>query len=116
MDLVEAIHTQRAIRRFKPDAVPDDLIQKVLEAAVRAPSGGNRQPWVFMVLKDPEVKRGVGEFYRRGWDDSNNVRFTVDPDPSLSRVYRSSQHLATTMGEAPVLILPCVRPTAPPAR
>jgi len=109
MDLFEAIHTQRAIRSFKSDPVPDAVIRRVLDAAIRAPSGGNRQPWIFMVLKDQQVKRSVGQLYKQGWDASYNVRLTVDPDPSLSRVYRSSQHLAMTIGEAPVLVLPCIR-------
>lgn len=108
MDLFEAIHTQRAIRSFKSDPVPDAVIRRVLDAAIHAPSGGNRQPWIFMVLKDQQVKRSVGQLYKQGWDASYNVRLTVDPDPSLSRVYRSSQHLAMTIGEAPVLILACI--------
>ena len=45
MDIFEAINTQRAMRRLKPDPVPDELIWKLLDAAVKAPSGGNRQPW-----------------------------------------------------------------------
>ena len=45
MDLFEAMRTQRALRRLKPDPVPDALIWKVLEAATGAPSGGNLQPW-----------------------------------------------------------------------
>jgi len=56
-DLFEAIHSQRAIRHFKPDSVPEELIRQVLEAAIRAPSGANRQPWAFIVITDPGLKR-----------------------------------------------------------
>ena len=49
-DLWEAMYSQRAIRYFRPDPVPDDLIQKTIEAATRAPSGSNLQPWAFVVV------------------------------------------------------------------
>ena len=49
--LFEAMRTQRAIRYFKPDSVPDELIGRLLEAAVQAPSGGNRQHWAFLVIR-----------------------------------------------------------------
>ena len=48
MELFEAIHTLRAMRRLKPDPIPDDVLRQILEAAIRAPSGGNRQPWFFL--------------------------------------------------------------------
>ena len=59
MDIFEAINTQRAMRRLKPDPVPDELIWKLLDAAVKAPSGGNRQPWNFIVIRDPETKAKI---------------------------------------------------------
>jgi nitroreductase len=55
-DLLEFLLTRRSIRQFKSDPVPDDLILKVLDLARYAPSAGNRQPWVFVVVKDPEIK------------------------------------------------------------
>ena len=60
MDLFDAMHTQRAVRRFKPDAVPPEAVSRVLAAATRAPSGGNSQPWSFVVLRDADVRRQVG--------------------------------------------------------
>src|SRR4030067_1763 len=56
------------MRRLKPDPVPDELIWKLLDAAVKAPSGGNRQPWNFLVIRDPEIKRKIGEYYLDGWN------------------------------------------------
>lgn len=53
----EAIQTRRSIRRFSSDNVPDELIEQMLEAARLAPSGGNRQPWCFLVVKDISIKR-----------------------------------------------------------
>lgn len=61
-DLFKIIHTTRAMRRLKPDPVPDELIRKILEAAVSAASGGNTQRWRFVVLKDPAIKKQVQEY------------------------------------------------------
>jgi len=63
--LFEAIYSQRAIREFKPDPVPDELIHKLIEAATKAPSGSDRQGWNFLVIRDVELKRRIGEFYNR---------------------------------------------------
>ena len=109
MELSEAIHTQRAVRRFRPDPVPDALVRRVLDAAIRAPSGGNSQPWVFLVLRDAEVKRQVGAYYKRAWDETGMGRLARDPDPSRARVYTSASYLAERMGEAPALILVCIQ-------
>src|SRR5580700_7922840 len=69
--LFEGICTTRAIRRYRPEPVPDDVLRDVLFAATRAPSGSNRQPFRFLVLTDGpkavEAKRLVAEAARRGW-------------------------------------------------
>jgi nitroreductase len=108
MDLFEAIHSQRAIRRFSDETVPDELIRKVIDAAIRAPSGGNRQPWSFVVATDVDVKRELGRLYKESWDQGGISRLTRDADPSIARVYTSAQYLAEHMGEAPVLIVACI--------
>ncbi len=66
--LFEAIYRQRAIRQFKPDSVPDALVHKLIEAGTKAPSGGNRQPWKFLVIRDVELKRRIGEYYRLAFE------------------------------------------------
>lgn len=108
-DLFEAIHTQRAIRDFKTDPVPDELVDEVLNAAIRAPSGGNSQGWSFLVLKDPEVRRQVGAIYKRAWDETGMARFNDDPDRSKAHVYTTATYLAEHMSEVPVLIMACIR-------
>ena len=112
-DLFVAIHTQRAIRYFKPDPVPDELVREVLQAAIRAPSGGNRQPWAFLILRDPEVRLKVAEFYKRAWDDTGMARLASDADPSIAQVYGSATDLSESIAEVPVLILACVRHSGP---
>ncbi len=101
----EAMHTQRAIRRFTDDPVTDEVIQRILEAAVRAPSGRNSQPWRFIVIRDAATKRKIGEYYRRACAQAG---IGQEPIPGLSRkVNESVAHLALHMGDAPVLILAC---------
>tara|TARA_B100000809_G_scaffold251659_1_gene285405 strand:- start:86 stop:700 length:615 start_codon:yes stop_codon:yes gene_type:complete len=108
MELFEAIHSQRAIRRFNDDPVPDELVRKILDAAIRAPSGGNRQPWSFIVVTDTDVKLELGRFYKESWDQGGLSKMASDADPSTARVYTSAQYLAERMGEAPVLVLACI--------
>jgi len=59
MDLFEAIEKRRSIRKFKPEPVAADHLRKILEAGRLAPSGGNRQPWYFIIVKDSETKKAV---------------------------------------------------------
>ncbi len=61
--LFEAIYSQRAIRRLKPDPVSDDLVHKLIEAATKAPSGGNSQSWAFVVIRDGSTKEKIAEWY-----------------------------------------------------
>jgi hypothetical protein len=59
--LFEATHTAPALRRFKPDAVPNEAIAKVIDAGVRAPTGSNLQNWRFVVVKDQAVRQQLGD-------------------------------------------------------
>ncbi|MBN1911567.1 MAG: nitroreductase family protein [Pirellulales bacterium] len=61
MNTLEAIHRRRSIRRFRPDPVPEELLTKILEAARRAPSGTNAQPWKFVVVRSPERREALAE-------------------------------------------------------
>jgi nitroreductase len=66
--LFEAMYTQRAIRMFKPDPVPDELLEKILGAATKAPSGANSQPWAFVVVRDEHKLEELAAIARRGFD------------------------------------------------
>ena len=103
--LFEAIYSQRAIREFKPDPVPDELVHKLIEAATKAPSGGNRQPWKFLVIWDPELKRRIGEYYRRAYEAAygGSTGGTLQP-----AIRRSATSLAESMHQVPLLILACI--------
>ena len=113
IDLFEAVHTQRAIRRYKADPVPPELVSRVLEAAVRAPSGGNQQPWAFVIITAPEAKRRIAALYRRSWDE---VYGPPARSATLSRqVHTSASYLADHMADAPVLVLACIRHDGSPS-
>jgi nitroreductase len=103
--LFEAIYSQRALRYIKPDPIPDELVKKVLDAGIRAPSGGNSQRWHFLVIKDPETKAWIGERYK-------NVDRPDHGGPasrSEARAAASAAYLGEHIHEVPVLILACVQ-------
>ncbi len=116
--LFEAIHTARSLRRLKPDPVPQALITQVLDAAIRAPSGGNAQTWSFLVVRDPDLRRELGRLYRKG-SDIAAASYAARGRPEhltqdqFDRMMAAGTYLWDHMGEAPVLLVPCLRP--PPA-
>ena len=111
MDIFEAINTQRAMRRLKPDPVPDELIWKLLDAAVKAPSGGNRQPWNFIVIRDAETKAKIAEWYLDGWNTAYGpFRQAAMASPAIARTYSSADRLANHLAEVPVLIMVTLDP------
>src|SRR4051812_37395879 len=66
--LFDAIYTQRAIRSFKTDPIPHDDIVKIIEAATKAPSGGNSQPWAFVVVQDKAKIAKMAEYAKEGFE------------------------------------------------
>ncbi|HYK27597.1 MAG TPA: nitroreductase family protein, partial [Streptosporangiaceae bacterium] len=64
MDIREALYTTRAMRRVKPDPIPEAVQARILDAAIRAPSGGNAQSWRFLLVDDPDIKAKLGPLYR----------------------------------------------------
>jgi nitroreductase len=107
-DLFEAMHTMRAMRRLKPDPVPDELLRKILDAAVCAPSGQNLQRWAFLVVTDADDKRFFGERYHFALRDRFGALLDdIDETTSLGRTTRAAVHLAEHIHEAPVLLFCC---------
>ena len=68
-DVFEIMRTTRAMRRLKPDPVPDELVKKILEAGICAANGGNTQRWRFIVIKDPQIKKDVQVVYKRAFEN-----------------------------------------------
>jgi nitroreductase len=67
MGIYETMRTLRAVRRLRPDPIPDDVLRRVLEAATWAPTGGNRQPWRIIAVKDRALKQRLGALYAERW-------------------------------------------------
>ncbi len=104
--LLEGIRTCRAIRRLRPDPVPPELVRKVCEAGTFAPSGGNRQPWIFVAVSEPERRAFVAERYRRAFRDyiapaRERAERGELPDATVRNI-RGALHLADHLHEAPV--------------
>jgi len=120
VDIFEAINTQRAMRRLKPDPVSDELIWKLLDAAVRAPSGGNRQPWNFIVVRDQATKKQIAEWYLDAWNKSYGlIREAAMANPATAKTFASADYLANHLAEVPVFIIATVNnagvaPVSPP--
>src|ERR1700736_144740 len=118
--LFDAIHTARALRRFKPEPVPDELITRILEAAICAPSGGNAQEWIFAVIADAEQRRRVSAVYARA-SKLGRPFYENRPTPAHMNadegrhLRQSGFYLHDHMEEAPVLILVCGRERQPRA-
>ena len=115
MDVLEAIATTRSMRRLKSDPIPDDVLQAILEAAVRAPSGSNQQTWSFIVIRDPAIKKQIQELYHEAAQVyfANSAASIQAAGPNeqqtAGRVRSSAAHLAEHMHEAPVLVMACIR-------
>ena len=107
--LYEAMRTLRAVRRLRTDPVPEDVIRRVLEAATWAPTGGNRQPWRIIVVRDPERKKRLGVLYMRIWETlskkyADNLRgLPEDERLKLERMLGAGDYLARHYEEAPVI-------------
>jgi len=121
-DLFEIIHTTRAMRRLKPDPVPDELIRKILLAGQAAASGGNTQRWRFLVLKDQKIKKAVQVYYKRAFDEVVGPRYASSSPPPGSDAARYKRQLAAVeyltdhYHEAPVWIVACLEDGSNPSR
>ena len=113
-ELFETMQTMRAMRRLKPDPVPDDLIRKILAAGVCAPNGANLQTWRFLVVKDPAIKQQVQVFYKRAFDEVMGPQYrTAAPPPGVTkeaylRQMAAVEYLTDHFHEAPVWIVACL--------
>ena len=112
--LFEIMRTMRAMRRLKPDPVPDDLIAKILQAGAAAPNGGNNQTWRFLVIKDTAIKKAVQVHYKRAYDDWIGPRYASQAPPPGSdaaryeRQHTAVEYLTEHFHEAPVWIVACI--------
>lgn len=112
-DLYEMMSTLRAVRRLKPDPIPDDVLQRVLQAACWAPTGGNNQPWRVVVVRSPERKQAIAELYAPEWRKytdfgrrrADKAGVTGDAQAAMERTLAAGDFLADHMADAPALLL-----------
>jgi nitroreductase len=110
MPLLDAMMTQRAIRRVKPDPVDDAIVVKCIELGLRAPTGSNGQNWEFIVVKDRHVKDQFAKRYRQGWALYGPMGKRIAAgDESMLKILRSVQWQVEHFSEIPVLVIPCLR-------
>ena len=119
MDVFEALYTTRAMRRVKEDPVPDNIIQSMIDSAIRAPSGSNRQNWKFLVVTDKNIREKLSNIYRETWDYYINSFLNSAQDPGASslkkqddkdietirRISNSASWLAENYHKVPLLVL-----------
>ena len=109
MPLGEAMFTQRAIRRFKKEPIPDDVLEDIMQATIRAPNGGNTQQWRFIIVKDEEKRRQLGELYHEAWWAKRADAGIMGPEdlPPGRNSMQSARRLADEIGDTPVMVLIC---------
>ena len=101
--MIEHLRAQRACRAYTGDPVPDEDIAAILEAATHAPSAENRQPWVFVVVRDPAVREAIADLTRRLWDAGarSHARGSLVP-----RMFDAvDEFMGGGYGGAPVLVV-----------
>lgn len=112
--LFKAMYTARSLRRLKPDPVPETMITRILDAAIRASSGGNAQNWVFLVVRDPAQRQRLGAIYRKAADEVSEIYAArgrpahLDED-QWRRFMESGAYLWSHMADAPLIMVPCLR-------
>lgn len=120
MDLLEALYTTRAMRRVKTDPISKEIQAKILDAAIRAPTGGNAQGWRFMLVDDPRVKGKLGPLYRGSLEQLWTTIYApraaeaeANPDKPESiefqKMARSANHLAEHFENYPLLLFAFVQ-------
>lgn len=117
MSLEEAMRTQRAIRRLKPDPVDDALVLKCIELALKAPTGSNAQNWEFVVVKDPAVKAKLARLNRIAWSAYGGIgRWMArrQGDDKMLRIIDAVQWQADHFEEIPVIVVACLNTFIPP--
>lgn len=116
-ELYETMSTLRAVRKLRTDPIPDDVIERVLQAACWAPTGGNTQPWRVVVATSPEVKQSLQAIYEPEWNRYKPgflKRVSGLPAEQLAqweRVAAAGDHLAQHLAEAPAILVFCADPS-----
>jgi nitroreductase len=113
-ELFDIMYSMRAMRRLKPDPIPEATLKKIVEAGIHAPSGGNLQDWAFILVRDAEGKRFIRDHYFGIWQKIASGRaMPTNIPPAQMRMYQAAAHLADHLHEVPVILLACARKDYP---
>lgn len=110
-DLYETMSTLRAVRRLRPDPIPDDVMERLLQAACWAPTGGNQQPWMVIVVTNSEKKQALKDIYKPQWDKyiiGYHKRMEGLPEDEVAkrlRMVAAGDYLAENLHEAPAILM-----------
>src|SRR3954447_14457356 len=114
MPLSDAMETQRAVRRLLPDPVDDATVLRLIELAIKAPTGGNDQNWEFVVVRDPDVKHQLARLNRQAWSIYRRLRKrNARNDPSSRKIVDAVQWQADHFEEIPVVVVACLHGRSP---
>jgi nitroreductase len=113
-DLFEVMYTCRAMRRLRPDPIPEDMLVKLVDAAIRAPSSSNAQNWRFVIVREEGQKRQIQELWAHGWTWYRDALGSVPLRPgeqaaSRERSARAGNYMVSHLHEIPALIFIGVR-------
>jgi nitroreductase len=110
MPLGEAMQTQRAIRRLKTDPVDDEVVLRLIDLALRAPTSSNAQSWEFIVVRDPKVKKALARLNRQVWRLYARIgAWATRHDAKRRRLLGAVQWQADHLEETPVIVVACLR-------
>jgi nitroreductase len=112
-DLYETMSTLRAVRRLRPDPIPSDVLDRVLQAACWAPTGGNMQPWRIIVVRSPDHKKALADIYRPEWYKytefsrrrAEGQQLSENDRAKMDRTLEAGNYLADHLAEAPAILL-----------
>jgi nitroreductase len=110
LTLREAMLTQRAIRRLKPDPVDDDVLLRCIELGLKAPTGSNAQNWEWILVRDRAVKHRLAELYRTSWRVYGTLgRCLRGGNEKTRRIIDAVQWQVDHFEDVPVVVVPCLR-------
>jgi len=104
-NLLESVKNRRSIRRFKPEPIPDEYVEKIIEVARWAPSGANSQPWEFIVIKEKELKDRIVALIKEQAEHARKMELTREEGKRMPTVERTAERPG--FQDAPVFIVLC---------
>lgn len=110
LGLFEAIYSTRSMRRLKSDPIPREVIERIIDAGVHAPSGSNFQNWAFVVVDGADDKRFIRDRYLRYYRELErlgSIPAMTEIPPERRRMFETATHLAEHMDKVPIILLAC---------